>query len=69
MHRIGFLAVFLPTAALGASPMSRLQGVSQHARAQASSGPDHLWVGLGAALAVAAVIGFAAFWVWGRRKG
>lgn len=55
-------------AAWAAGPMSRLQGVSQHARTQAASGPDHLWVGLGIALTLAGVIGAAAFWTLRRRK-
>jgi hypothetical protein len=48
--------------------MSRLQGVSEHARSQAASGPDHLWVGLGIALVLAGVIGAAAFWTLRGRK-
>ena len=68
MRRIPCLLAILPGTALAASPMSRLQGVSQHARAQAASGPDHLWVGLGAGLAVVVVVAVAAFWALGRRK-
>jgi hypothetical protein len=57
-----------PAAALAASPLSRLQGVSEHARAQAASGPDHLWAGLAAGLGVTAVIAIAAFYALRRRK-
>jgi len=63
-----YLAAFAPAAALAAGPLSRLQGVSAHARAQAASGPDHLWVGLGAALAVAALVAGAVFWTLRGRK-
>lgn len=61
-------AVGAAGAAWAAGPMSRLQGVSQHARTQAASGPDHLWAGLGIALILAGVIGAAAFWTLRRRK-
>jgi len=69
MPRFPHLLVFAPTLALAASPMSRLQGVSEHARAQATSGPDHLWVGLAIGLAVAAAVGLAALWALRGRKG
>jgi len=65
---IPYVSGFTPAAALAASPLSRLQGVSAHARAQAASGPDHLWVGLGAGLAVAALVGGAVFWTLRARK-
>jgi len=68
MRRFPSLLALLPITAWAASPMSRLQGVSQHARAQAAGGPDHLWVGLGVGLAVVVVVALAAFWVLGRRK-
>lgn len=55
--------------AWAASPMSRLQGVSQHAREQASTGPDHLWVGLGIGVTLAAAIAAAVFWTLRRRRG
>lgn len=55
--------------ARAASPMSRLQGVSQHAREQASTGPSHLWVGLGIGLVLATVIAVAAFWALRGRRG
>ncbi len=45
-----------------ASPVSRLQGVSQYARERAESGPDHLWLGLGITLALACAVGAAVLW-------
>lgn len=67
---IALLAATLAAApAWAASPMSRLQGVSQHAREQASTGPNHLWVGLGIGLVLAATIAAAAFWTLRRRRG
>ncbi len=62
-------ATLAATPAWAASPMSRLQGVSQHAREQASTGPDHLWVGLGIGVTLAAVIAATAFWALRRRRG
>lgn len=53
-----------------ASPASRLQGVSQYARERAESGPEHLWVGLGIALALACAVGAAVIWTRrGKRTG
>lgn len=63
------LALAFAHPAWAAGPMSRLQGVSQHAKKQAESGPDHLWIGLGVGLVVVAALGAAALWTLRRGRG
>lgn len=63
----GLLAALAPGPAL-AQTMNRLKGVSQHARERAAEGPEHMWVGIGLAVALAIVVALAARWTLGRRR-
>ncbi|MDF1551830.1 MAG: hypothetical protein P1P84_02150 [Deferrisomatales bacterium] len=52
-----------------AGSLDRLKGVSDHARQRVAGGPEHLWVGVAIFAALAVVVGCAAWWALGRKKG
>ena len=71
-RRVGRTAVIpllLAAAPAWAGSLDRLKGVSDHAKQRVAGGPPHLWVGVALFAALGVVIGVAAWWVLGRKKG
>ncbi|HSH68502.1 MAG TPA: hypothetical protein VK997_01195 [Deferrisomatales bacterium] len=52
-----------------AGSLDRLKAVSDHAKQRVAGGPEHLWVGVAIFAALAVVVGCAAWWALGRKKG
>jgi hypothetical protein len=63
------IPLLLAAAPVWAGSLDRLKAVSDNAKQQAAEGPAHLWVGVAIFAALAVVVGCAAWWALGRKKG
>ena len=67
--RYSVIPLLLAAVPAHAGSLDRLKAVSDHAQQRVSGGPQHLWVGVAIFAALAVVVGCAAWWVLGRKKG